>query len=126
MKATAIVALVFAGLSIFIPIGGVFIAMLCSVMALITFRSQPTLSGITFGINIINTAFLSPSIYAADFLEADKTAAVRGGFIEGEVSTEQYEIVATYIGFHLILFIGAIMWRLIRGKVVDKKGVDHA
>ena len=116
MRATAIVALVFAGLSIFTPIVGVFIAMLCSVMALITFRSQPTLSGVTFGINIINTVFLSPSIYAADFLGADQTAAVRRGLVEGEVSTEQYEVIAGYIGFHLILFVIAIVWRLLRGQ----------
>ncbi len=126
MKATAIVALVFACLSIFIPVGGVFIAMLCSVMVLITFRSQPTLSGITFGINILNTAFLSPSIYMADFLEADKTAAVRKGLVEGEVSTEQYEIIAVYIGFHLVLFLIAILWRLFRGKNVEEKSVEHA
>ncbi len=68
MKALAIVALVFGGLSIFIPIGGVFIAMLCTVMALIAFRSQTTLAGRTFGINIINTAFLSPSIVMSDML----------------------------------------------------------
>ncbi len=66
MKALAIIALVFAGLSIFIPVVGVFIAIVCSVLALISFRSQPTLSGITFGINIINTAFLSPSIVLSD------------------------------------------------------------
>jgi len=66
MKPLAIIALIFAALSIFIPVGGVFIAMICSVLALISFRSQPTLAGVTFGIDIINTAFLSPSIMLAD------------------------------------------------------------
>ena len=78
MKALAIIALVFAGLSIFIPVGGVFLAMLCGVFALISFRSQTTLSGITFGINIINTAFLSK--------RSVRCAHDRKGRINGNIS----------------------------------------
>jgi hypothetical protein len=70
MKALAIVALSFAALSIFIPVMGVFLAILCSVLALIAFRSEPTLAGITLGINIINTAFLSPSIVISDVVSS--------------------------------------------------------
>jgi len=77
MKAMAITALVFAALSILIPVGGVFIAMLCSVLAWLSFRSQPTLSGITFGINIINTAFLSPSLVMSDMLASNPRPAPR-------------------------------------------------
>lgn len=40
--------------------------MRCSVFALITFCKQPTLSGITFGLNIISTAFLSPVLVVAN------------------------------------------------------------
>ena len=113
MKALAIVALVFGSLSIFIPVGGVFIAMGCSVMAMIAFRSEPTLSGITFGINIINTAFLSPSIVLSD-------AASSGQFNElgmalGEDVTAAGDIYWFYVGFHLVVFAIAVVWRLARG-----------
>ena len=100
MKAIAILALVFASLSIFIPVGGVFIAMFCSVLALISFRSQPTLSGIAFGLNTISTAFLSPSIVLTDVSSSD---------------TALGEIYWFYIGFHLVLLALALTWRLIRG-----------
>ncbi|MDO6525425.1 hypothetical protein Q4519_06980 [Motilimonas sp. 1_MG-2023] len=112
MKALAIVALVFAALSIFIPIGGVFIAMLCSVMAMISFRSQPTLSGITFGINILNTAFLSPSILLTD---AASSGALNPDQTMANAPTEAGTIYWFYIGFHVTLFIIAITWRLVRG-----------
>jgi len=105
MKALSIVALVFAGLSIFIPVGGIFVAMLCSVLALISFRSEPTLSGITFGINIINTAFLSPSIVISDVVSS---SAEQGATAEGD-------IYWAYVGFHLTAFVIAIVWRIVRG-----------
>lgn len=100
MKAIAILALVFASVSIFVPVIGLFIAMLCSVLALISFRSQPTLAGIAFGINIISTAFLSPMLFVA---EGTSTDTVPG------------EIYWFYVGFHLVLFALAVVWRLIRG-----------
>jgi len=119
MRATAIVALVFASLSIFIPVGGIFIAMLCSIMVMITFRSEPTLSGITFGINILNTAFLSPSIMLADVASSE-------GVISPNEVTSSGEILGAYIGFHVILLIVAIIWRVSRGKVAKEKGDAHA
>jgi len=86
--------------------------MLCSLFALITFRSQPTLSGITFGINIINTAFLSPSIILSDASSSGKLE------LENSVTsapTESGEIYWFYVGFHLVLLIVALAWRLMRG-----------
>ena len=100
MKAIAILALVFASLSIFVPVVGLFIAMLCSVLALIAFRTEPTLAGIAFGINIISTAFLSPMIVLTDVSSTD---------------TAPGEIYWAYVGFHLVLFAIAVIWRLIRG-----------
>jgi len=100
MKAIAIVALIFASLSIFVPVGGVFIAMFCSVLALISFRAQSTLSGITFGLNILSTAFLSPSIVLTDITSEDTGAG---------------EIYWFYVGFHVVLLVLAVIWRLIRG-----------
>lgn len=113
MKALSIVALIFGALSIFIPVGGIFIAMLCSFMVLISFRSQPTLSGITFGVNIINTAFLSPSIILSD---ASSSGAIDLG-TASSAPTEAGEIYWFYVGFHLVLFAIAVFWRLIRGQV---------
>lgn len=100
MKAIAIIALVFASLSIFIPIGGVFIAMFCSLLAMISFRSEPTLSGIAFGLNIISTAFLSPSIVLTDVSSTD---------------TAPGEIYWFYVEFHVALLVLAVIWRLVRG-----------
>jgi hypothetical protein len=100
MKAIAIIALIFGALSIIIPVGGIFIAMLCSFMAMVSFRSQPTISGVTFGITILSTAFLSPMLLVS---EAN--------------ASEPGEIYWFYVGFHLVLFGIALFWRLIRGPV---------
>lgn len=108
MKALAIVALVFAALSIFIPLGGVFIAMLCSVLALITFYKYATLSGITFGLNIISTAFLTPSI-------AITAASMHQN---GENGIGLYWF---YVGFHIVLFIAAVIVSMILKKKAAKK-----
>jgi len=100
MKAIAILALVFASLSMVIPVGGIFIAMVCSILALISFRSQTTLSGIAFGLNIISTAFLSPIIVLSDVTSSDAAPG---------------EIYWFYVGFHLVLLALALIWRLVRG-----------
>lgn len=111
MKALAIVALVFSALSIFIPVGGVFIALLCSVLALIAFRSEHTLAGITFGINIINTAFLSPSIMLSDAISSNQSIDSAA-----TAATHPGEVYWAYVGFHLLVFVAAMLWRLMRGK----------
>ena len=96
MKALSIVALVIAGLSFFIPLGGVFLAILASLMAVISFRSEATLSGVAVGLNLINTAFFSPSIVLAEGVNQ-----VDGG--EGSV-------YFFYVGIHVVaLIIGIIL-----------------
>lgn len=105
MKALAILALVFASLSIFIPLGGILLAVLCSIFALITFRTHITLSGITFGLNIINTAFLTPSLFIVEQMATGTTSG-------DKVPTDMY---FAYLGIHITLFVVAILWRLIRG-----------
>ena len=62
MKALAITALVLTGISFIIPIFGVYISLFTSLLALISFRAEATLSGITIGLNLVKTAFLSPSL----------------------------------------------------------------
>ena len=92
MKALAIVALVLAGISIFVPVMGVFTAMGASVLALISFRSQATLSGIAIGLNIINTAFFSPSLLLAEGMNQ----------VDGGTAGELYWF---YVGFHLVILV---------------------
>lgn len=113
MKALAIIALVFSALSIFIPVGGVFLAMLCSVFAFITFYKCATLSGVTFGLNIISTAFLTPSIAI--------TAATMSQ--NGENGAGLYWF---YVGFHIILFIAAVIVSMILKKRATKKAAATA
>lgn len=108
MKALAIVALVFACLSIFVPVGGVFLAMLCSLFALVAFRRQSTLAGVTFGINIVSTALLSPSLLVAEAVNSSSASTqVTTGGAGG--------IYFFYVGFHVVLFAVALLWRLLRG-----------
>lgn len=112
MKPLSITALIFSVLSMFMPIAGIFLAMLCSVLAMIAFRSQPTLSGVVFGINTISTAFLSPSIILSDMassgeLDTNSVAETPMG--------ESGDIYFFYVGFHLVALVVAIAWRLIRG-----------
>lgn len=111
MKALAIVTLVFSSISMFVPVAGVFLAMACSLMALIAFRSQTTLAGIALGINIISTAFLSPSIVVSDSLSSDITTTSL------QQPTDSGDIYLFYVGFHVVVFIIAVLWRLIRGAV---------
>lgn len=88
MKTIAVTALVLAGLSIFIPFGG-YLAMLWSVMALISFRSEPVLSGVTFGLDMINTLpVVSPALLP---------------------------IFPFVLAFHIVLLILAIVWRAVNG-----------
>ncbi|ORF47093.1 hypothetical protein B5799_13730, partial [Gilliamella apicola] len=81
----SIIALIFSALSIFIPVMGIYIAIICSIFALITFCKEPTISGITFGINIISTAFLSPTL-----------ALTAGLYI-------------FFVGFHIVLMLIAFI-----------------
>lgn len=111
MKALAIIALVFAGLSIIVPVVGVFLAMLCSVLALIAFRSQPTLAGVTFGLNIVSTAFLSPSLLVAEAVSSSATTEMASA----ATTSTPGSIYLFYVGFHVVLFAVAIVWRLLRG-----------
>jgi hypothetical protein len=90
MKALSIVAIVLAGISFIIPVVGVFSAMGASLLAIISFRSEATLSGVAIGLNIINTAFFSPSLLIAEGMNQ----------VDGQVAGELYWF---YVGFHLVL-----------------------
>lgn len=113
MRALAIVALVFSSISIIVPVGGIFIAIFCSLLAVITFRNQPTISGVTFGINIISTAFLSPSIMLSDAVSSKQLDVALDDL---GPATEVGEVYWTYVGIHILLLLIAASWRLLRGK----------
>lgn len=91
MKALSIVGLIFAIISIFIPIFGILIAMLCSLLALITFVKQPTISGAILGINIFSTAFLSPVL---------ASVAANSG-IDTYLFFVKYHVVLMFVAFIL-------------------------
>jgi hypothetical protein len=90
MKALSIIGLIFAIISIFIPVLGIFLAMACSIFAFISFVQSPTISGITFGVNIISTAFLSPSIIIAS-------------------ASLGFGVYKFYVGFHVVLMLAALV-----------------
>tara|TARA_Y100000992_G_C21192311_1_gene456201 strand:+ start:588 stop:920 length:333 start_codon:yes stop_codon:yes gene_type:complete len=109
MKALSIVAVVLAGISFIIPVVGVFTAIFASVLALISFRSQATLSGIAIGLNLINTAFFSPSL-----LIAEAGNMMENG--ESAVGT----IYWTYIGIHVVaLIIGGALAYFKKGEEIS-------
>lgn len=97
MNALSIIALIFSALSIFIPVIGVYIAIICSIFALISFCKEPTISGITFGINIFSTAFLSPSLA----LTASSVAESREEAI--------LNVYMFFVGFHIVLMLIALI-----------------
>ncbi len=94
MSTLSFLALISGTLSIFLPMGGILIAMLSSLMAAVAFRSHPTISAITFGINIINASFLSSSLAATD--------------------TRFGDAYLLLVGFHSVLLLAGIVWRLSR------------
>ena len=104
MKALSIVALVLAGISFIIPVVGLWTAIVASIMAVISFRSQATLSGIAIGLNIINTAFFSPSLLLAEGVAAADQIS------SGVEPTGVGAIYWTYVGIHIVaLIIGGVL-----------------
>tara|TARA_S200002703_G_scaffold145088_1_gene139213 strand:+ start:273 stop:605 length:333 start_codon:yes stop_codon:yes gene_type:complete len=101
MKALAIVALIFTAISFFVPIFGVYISVFTSLLCLFSFRFEPTLSGITVGLNLLKTLFLSPSIVATAALEAATT--------EGSTEVTSF-LYWTLNGFHIfVLVVGIVL-----------------
>lgn len=103
MKALAITALVITGISFIIPVFGVFISLFTSVLALISFRSEATLSGITVGLNLVKTAFLSPSI---------AIAAVAAEGTDGSGGS----LYAFYVGWHVVALVLGIVLAVTKKK----------
>ena len=104
MKALAIVALVITGISFIIPVYGVFISLGTSFLAVISFRSEPVLSGITVGLNLVKTAFFSLSIGAA-VLAAELAEPGSGSMIYWG-----------YVGFHVVALVLGIVLAMTKKK----------
>ena len=104
MKALAIVALVITGISFIIPVYGVFISLGTSFLAVISFRSEAVLSGITVGLNLVKTAFFSLSIGAA-VLAAELTEPGSGSMIYWG-----------YVGFHVVALVLGIVLAMTKKK----------
>jgi len=126
MKGLAIIALIFAAVSLIIPIVGKEIAILCSIFAIISFRSETNLGATTFGINIINTAFLTPSLF---FVEDETLSSIDFNQVLSldptilDFETYSWEVYFLYLGIHVVLFFIAVIWRLIRGPIIAPKDV---
>ena len=96
MKALSIVAVVIAGIAFFIPVFGVWMAVLSSVMGLIAFRSSTTLSAVAVGLNLANTAFASPSLLLAEAVNIEDGGSAGA-------------IYWTYVGIHVVILVVGII-----------------
>ena len=127
MKGLAIIALIFAAVSLIIPHVGKEIAILCSIFAIISFRSETNIGATTFGINIINTAFLTPSLLSVErdetlsSIDFNQVLSIDPTILDFE--TYSWEFYFFYLGIHVVLFFIAVIWRLIRGPIIAPKDV---
>jgi len=98
MKALSIVAVVLAGLAFFIPLVGVWVALFSSVMALIAFRSETTLSAVAVGLNLTNTAFFTPALLIAEGLnQMENGTSSAGAIYWGWVGLQAFILVVGII-----------------------------
>jgi hypothetical protein len=67
-------------------------------MALFAFRSEATLAGVAVGLNLVNTAFFSPSIMLTDLLVAGM-----------ESDASEGDIYIGYVGLHVIVLVVGII-----------------
>ena len=105
MKGTALFALIVAVIAIFIPFVGPYIAIMCSVIALITFHREPAISATTFGVNIVNTGLFSPSLVFMGFMES----IPEDGGLPSDVDLTQQGNIWFYLGWHVVLLIAAVI-----------------
>ena len=95
--------------------------MLSSVLALVSFRSQLGLSGAAFLINMVNTAFLSPSFFIQTVASEAKGTADTLPNLFGVIDAALFKYWL-FVGFHVALFITANAWRLKKGAPLADRG----
>ena len=112
MKALGITAMILAVISIFVPLVGPYLTILCALLA--AFSAGP---GITFGavailVNVINVSLLSPSLWIAGIVEADKGSGDAFLFSMGVVFIAPQAIAG------LIMILLHMKWKKKQAKVV--------
>jgi hypothetical protein len=63
MKALGIIAMIFAIVSIFVPVIGPYLTIVCALLAAFAGGAGLTYGAVAIGVNILNVAFLSPSLW---------------------------------------------------------------
>jgi len=109
MQVLATIAIVFAGTAVIAQLVGVFIALISSFMAMIAFRTKTTLSAAAFGLNIVNTAFLSVGTFV---LTADVA--------DNPTSASAIDMIAVYTGIHVFLLVVSIAYKLLMDRRVKR------
>ena len=72
MKALGIIAMIFAIVAIFVPLVGPYLTIVCALLAAFAAGPGLTFGSVAIGVNILNVAFLSPSLWImAGAAEAD-------------------------------------------------------
>ena len=98
MKAVAILALIFSAVSFFVPVYGVVTALGCSLVAVCSFKWQPTISAVAIGINLISAAFFSPTLLLIE------------GFLFEEIPDASVfgSMYTFHVGFHSLSMLAGI------------------
>ena len=104
MKALGIVAIVVASIAVVIPVfGATWLPVIAGVMAVIAVREEHILSFVALGINVVNVAFLSASIRAADLICEGADAFNSGMGALSDLTGESYGSVDVDCG-------GGVFW----------------
>jgi len=118
MKALGIVAIVVASIAVVIPVfGASWLPLIAGIMAVIAVREEHVLAFVALGINVVNVAFLSPSLKLVDGIcdaaSGISDAANAFGSAMSEYTGESYDPVSaadcgggvfwTWMGINLAL-----------------------
>ena len=118
MKALGIIAIVVASIAVVIPVfGASWLPLIAGIMAVIAVREEHVLAFVALGINVVNVAFLSPSLKLVDGF-CDATSGISDavndfGAAMSELTGESYDSVSaadcgggvfwTWMGINLAL-----------------------
>ena len=64
MKALGIIAMIFAIICIFVPVGGPYLTVIAGGLAAFAVKEGLTFAAVAIGVNLLNLIFLSPSLWA--------------------------------------------------------------
>jgi len=111
MKALGITAMIFAIIAIFIPIAGPYLTLICALLA--AFAAGP---GLTFGIvaillNILNLAFLSPSLWITAGLAGAGAEAEQAGTGEAVLLGMGIMFIGAQIVAAIVLVLVHVSWK---------------